>query len=326
MLLRRVLLFLCCMLLWNFSVVARAGGEQIRVRALAWNGDGDWLAVGRREDRLEVFQPDQTSDAEPLTLVLDSPPTSIAWHPTLHTRLAVLTGSGTLTVVDVLEDRLEIQATLPTPYDEAPIAFEVSWSSDGSWLAALHIFAGLAIWNVETGELHTQYPLNYAFVDNAWSPRDSDLLLLTWWDPDAGSTLMLWDAAQQAPVWELVESGSLPIRLDFNAAGDRFVTAQSGGFYPEAYIRVHDVLDGQVLETFRSQFAEPDVLWSPHSYLVLSTCNIGSDLSMEVWDMAAVNLLLDLNLPDAECAFAINADDALAYSAEDVEIRKLELP
>ncbi len=308
----------------------RVGGDPALIRTLAWNQSGDWLAVGWRDGRLAVFAPNtgETPD-DGVNIMLDSYPVNIEWHPVIPNRFAVSVREGTVTIFDVGEDdHLSTVLTLPENYDSDPIPLAVRWSSDGRWLAALQVFAGVDVWDVESGALHAHYPLPYAFVDLAWRPQEP-VLLLTWWEAEAGAALIAWNPVDDRSGWTLPEPHSLPMRIGWSPDGAQFASAQSGGFDPYAHVRLHAAEDGQVLEQFSVDFAEPAVLWSPNPYLLLSEClSPGTQTAIAVWEPLTDTRspVATLQLADSDCTFALSPDLQLAYGDTDVEIVTLELP
>jgi WD40 repeat protein len=268
--------------------------------SLAWNPDGERLAIGYDDGTVEIRNLETNTSATMGQTTV--PILSLAWNPINDDQLAILTNTGVLRIYDVQTAeslvREEIDADSPT---------FVSWSSDGTKLAtADNDIPGqyqppgaVTILDSQTGQIIDRFRDHEGIVTQViWNPVDSNLLASTsldsytfiWdvstgkvlqrffnrfggisaaWSPD-GTELATLSGDGSIDVWDAVNGDYLYLAYDGGFVVD-FSWSPDGNFFAiidgEA-IQIVAAGGGAIIHSEQTSAVMSDVVWNPDSSMV----------------------------------------------------------
>src|SRR5262245_10240833 len=250
--------------------------DRIGFLQVAWSPNGQLLVAGAGNDTVYVWATDSWREVarfeeEDLLALL-----SIAWSPDSHYLVfpgrdnydTNLEGVGwnrptDVYLSDVATDQLTYQLSGLTGQ-----IMSVSWSPNGSKVAAGNEFGDVVVWDTNTGAvINTPRPPVYGRVWGLdWSP-DSEILAVS----TEGSDAILWDFEQVVTSFEQSENNEMS--WSHNGA---FLAGKFNG-----ELRIWDVEEGMFVETLKGHTSYIfDILWSPDDSLLVTTSRDGT---LRVW-------------------------------------------
>lgn len=238
------------------------GGDEGVIQNLAWNSNGNWLAVPIGETQNGTFL--QIWDWQSNTFKSFSfPPINwVTWSPSENIIAIVL--ENRIVIWDAINESTVYELTLPG----FPIIQGASWKPDGSQIAALNVQGVLQIWDVQTGNVvfslnEDNALLEFAEIESqgkalygslSWEPGSSRIAL----SDRTNSTLEIWDTASQARVYSYPLSDSY-VALAWG--NDGFVTIDRSRL-----IKWWDIESGDILQQINLNEDESFVFIRWHPY------------------------------------------------------------
>lgn len=152
--------------------------------SLAWSPDASVLAIGRRNDTIQFWNPELGELIG--TIATADRAMALAWSPEGSRLAAGYAGPG----LDVWDVRSRTRI-LALPGHRFGQILSLSWSSDGSVIASASNDATAKIWDADNGNLIATLTGHLGVVKSAmWRPNGCDLLTAS---PDA--TVRIWSPA-----------------------------------------------------------------------------------------------------------------------------------
>jgi WD40 repeat protein len=186
---------------------------------------------------------------------------------------------------------------------------QVTFSSDGRWMALAPSNLPIELWNTATWQIErTLNKHSDAVIGMAFSADNTLLATGSAMGPDgiADISIKLWNVADGRELFTLKGHRTDIHAVAFSPDGSLLA---SGGIDPT--VKIWDVKSGTLIRSLQSGEGVMDVIFSPDGTLVASA---GSDGTVKLWDVASGNLLKTLRHPDELMAVAFSPDGTLLVS------------
>ncbi len=222
---------------------------------VTWNNDAI-LASGHQQVGLWDLE-----TGSPLAAVVYEPArdSSVGVHP--NGRLAALSQSGVIEVIDIRTGELVETLDHPKQLDQHLALYPVVFSPDGRWLAAANGSGQVAVWDARTWKQHKMWDTVAGFtfdgISMVFTP-DSDFLVT-----GGGGQASIWNVEQGA-------SGGVQLEVDPGAPDGR------------VWVGVRD--DGRTLVTFTGGTGVREWDVSSERLLEHACALVARNLTQEEWD------------------------------------------
>jgi len=268
-------------------------GHSDRVTALAFSGDGAYVASSGRDGKIKLW--DVRSGQEVYTFSMNEVDLNgIAFSP----------DGRLLASADAIWDA-ESKQVVHTLERGRNVPGHVAFSPDGSLLAVDLANQAIKLWDVASGQVVRTFEEqadNTLFFSIAFSP-DGALLAAGGRD----GTVRLW-GVESGQIAGILEYGNESHVHDVAFSPDGSVLASGGTDYT---VRLWDVASRQAVHTLRHRDGLYGVAFSPDGSLLASA---GCDRTVKLWDVASGRLVRSLPHDDEVMAVAFSPDGTLLVS------------
>lgn len=272
---------------WDFNDLSPLMiGHSDTLQDAQWSPDGQLVATASMDATLRLWE--AASGEHSKTLNLPDVPDSFTWSPDGN-NLVSASSDGTTLIWDISTGETPIEIT-----SKSDLRFySLSWSSDGSRIAALRSTDGMIlIWDAETGkELSFNQSNKDCSLDHlSWSPGGDRLLTTCQED----NSVQVWDAS----------TGELWIGLEDETGSAKVAVWSPDGKaialgYEDGTIKVWNLPGANSAGTFilpSTGYSIQDLSWSPNS-IRLSSAEGGG--MVRVWDLPSRGEVANFQVPES---------------------------
>jgi hypothetical protein len=239
------------------------------VNAVAWSGDGQFLAIATNQHSVLVW--DAARDSIVHTVDLENQPQSVSWRRSTR-ELAVGIANGESSRIQVYDSRSwQMKFAVPGMHG--------TWSPDGSILASGHVSGKVALFDT-TGHLIAEMPEQHTrYVhDLAWHP--SGRMLAT---ASVDNSVIVWDATAHRMLRRLASDFALSAawspdgRLLASGSGERLITVWDASTWQElSRLSKSTTIAGDTVEASGSGDYITHIGWTNDSRYLIALDRSGS--------------------------------------------------